>query len=512
MKTCWLWLMTALLAISGCSTNPVTGKQELNLVSEQWELQTGQQQYLPMRQSQGGDYVADPRVAAYVQEVGARLAAVSDRDLPYEFNVLNSSVPNAWALPGGKISINRGLLTALQSEAELAAVLGHEIVHAAAKHGAQGMQRGLLLQGAVLGATIATQGEDYANLAQMGAGLGAQLISTRYGRDAERESDVYGIRYMVRAGYDPQGAVDLQKTFVKMAEGQRQDWISGLFASHPASQERLQNNAELAAQLGKGGILGRERYQQMMAHLNRTAPAYDAYDQAQKALSEGKSKEARALIGKAISIEPKEGHFYSLLGDIDFQNKSYATARRQYDKAISLNEAFFYYYLRRGLSHEQLNNDQQARADLERSTQLLPTANAYNALGNLARKAGDLTAAKEYYSAVARHSSPAGEAALASLVAIDLADNPERYLELKNVSDSLGRWIIQVSNPTPRAVSGLVLEIEYPAGNGELRRVRQRLQGVLAAGQTQRLSTGVIISPQQIRRYSSRIVEASLAP
>jgi len=131
-------LVGAAFVLSGCATNPVTGKKELSFVGEDWELQVGAQQYSPGRQSQGGDYAADPRVVAYVNKVGQRLAAVSDRQLPYEFKVINSDVPNAWALPGGKIAINRGLLVKMKSEAELAAVLGHEIVHAAAKHGAKG--------------------------------------------------------------------------------------------------------------------------------------------------------------------------------------------------------------------------------------------------------------------------------------------------------------------------------------------------------------------------------------
>ena len=174
-----LALPTFLLAavLSGCATNPVTGKSEISLVSESWELKTGAQNYLPARQSQGGDYVADPQVQAYVQEVGNKLAAVSDRDLPYEFAVINNSVPNAWAMPGGKIAINRGLLTELGSEAELAAVLGHEIVHAAAKHSAQAVQRGVMLQAAVLATGIATKDSDYGQVAALGAGAGAEEVA-----------------------------------------------------------------------------------------------------------------------------------------------------------------------------------------------------------------------------------------------------------------------------------------------------------------------------------------------
>ena len=111
---------------------------------------------MPARQSQGGDYVADPRVQDYVQEIGNKIGKVSDRQLPYEFHVINNSTPNAWALPGGKISINRGPLTELGREAELAAALGHEVVHAAAKHSAQAIQRGTLLQARMLAAGIAT--------------------------------------------------------------------------------------------------------------------------------------------------------------------------------------------------------------------------------------------------------------------------------------------------------------------------------------------------------------------
>ena len=149
-----------LLTLGGCSTNPVTGKSELALVSKQSEIAIGIEQYLPAQQSQGGLYQVDTDLTAYVQQVGDRLAAVSDTELPYEFVVLNNSSPNAWALPGGKIAINRGLLVTLDSEAELAAVLGHEIVHAAARHGAKSMERNMLLQGVVLATAISTSGSE----------------------------------------------------------------------------------------------------------------------------------------------------------------------------------------------------------------------------------------------------------------------------------------------------------------------------------------------------------------
>lgn len=133
-------------SLTGCSVNPVTGEKQLSLIPESQELAMGAEQYIPTQQTQGGRFYVDPELTLYVQQVGQKLARVSDRpDLPFEFVVLNSSVPNAWALPGGKIAINRGLLAKLEDEAQLASVLGHEIVHAAARHSVQRMQQAQLI-------------------------------------------------------------------------------------------------------------------------------------------------------------------------------------------------------------------------------------------------------------------------------------------------------------------------------------------------------------------------------
>ncbi|MDY6948508.1 MAG: M48 family metalloprotease, partial [Pseudomonadota bacterium] len=123
-----LYLPLVALALGACGVNPVTGKKEIQFISEAQEIKIGEQNYAPTQQSEGGDFDVLPDLTAYVNEVGQKLAKVADRQLPYEFVVLNNPVPNAWALPGGKIAINVGLLSELKNEAELAAVLGHEIV------------------------------------------------------------------------------------------------------------------------------------------------------------------------------------------------------------------------------------------------------------------------------------------------------------------------------------------------------------------------------------------------
>ena len=506
-----LFLLAAVALIAGCAVNPVTGRNELSLVSEQQELAIGAQQYAPARQSQGGDYAVDRELSLYVSQVGQRLVAVSDRKLPYEFKVLNNSAPNAWALPGGKISINRGLLTELKSEAELAAVLGHEIVHAAAKHGVRSMSKGMLLQAGVMGAAVVTQGTDYANLAQMGAGIGAQLITQKYGRDAERESDLYGMQYMARAGYDPQGAVDLQRTFVKLSENKQQDWINGLFASHPPSPERLQNNIELLTRLPKEGDMGVERFRTRTAHLIRTKSAYEAYDKGREALTKGDLTTASRLAKQAISLEPKEGNFYGLMGDVEQKNQRHKPALLQYDKATRLNPNFFYYYLQRGKLKEQMNLATQAQSDLERSVELLPTADAYNSLGNLAKSAGRLDDAKAYYAKVANNQSGLGKQAYSALVDLDLSDNPAKYIQVKVGQDTQGRIVAQISNPTPRDIDQIALIVQYQ--DTTTQQLKRDLTGVVAAGEQQLFDLGLTgkLTPEQIKTLQAGITGAQVA-
>jgi predicted Zn-dependent protease len=476
-------LLVASLALSACAVNPVTGKSEFSLVSEAQEIQIGEENYAFMQQSGGGAYDVDPELTAYVQGVGGKLVAVSDRDLPYEFVVLNSSVPNAWALPGGKMAINRGLLTEMSSEAELAAVLGHEIVHAAARHSARQMSRGMLLQVAVVGTAIATSNTGYSDLAIGGASVGAQLISQTYGRSAELESDYYGMQYMSRAGYDPQGAVELQKTFVRLSEGREADWLSGLFASHPPSQERVNANIRTAAALPAGGEVGRERFQAAMQKTMDTKPAYDAYDEGRKALAGEDYETALRKAEEAIGLFPDEAHFYGLRGDVRYMEEEYEMAVQNYDVALRRRENFFQYHLQRGLAKEKLGDDLSAINDLERSNELFPTAVATYSLGNLEAKRGNQEKAIEYYEAVAGSQGEIADAARAALVRLDLEDNPGKYLQVGCYPDSSANLVIVVANSTPVAVRDIRFLIQYRDDAGLTRSREDVIRGPIPAGQ-----------------------------
>jgi len=513
----WFYLLLPVLLfntfLTGCSTNPVTGKSELSLVSTEQEIAIGSQQYSPTRQTQGGDYVADPSIQKYVASIGNKLAAVSDRKLPYEFRVINDSTPNAWALPGGKIAINRGLLTELKSEGELAAVLGHEIVHAAARHSAHGLQRGILLQGALIASSIALSDNEYRNLALAGAQIGAGMVNQKYGRDAEREADYYGMKYMSKAGYDPAKAIDLQKTFVRLNKERKSNWLTGLFASHPPSQERVDNNAKTLAELGfPKGDIGQQRYQKKIARLIKTKPAYKAYDDSKKALKDKQYPKALRLVNKAIRIEPKEALFHGLKGEIRSGQGDDAKAKTNFDRAIALNPGYFKYYLTRGFVNRDLGKYKQAANDFNKSNDLLPTTEGQYGLGWLAMKQGRNKDAINYFRKAANNKTDVGKTASLYLAKLDLPGNPGRYIKTGLALDKKGYMQVVVRNDSSVTVSGVRVIVGRRSGFGMREDAAFRLRRALRPGQ--RISVQTDLGPlnaKQAGQFAAAVTDARVS-
>ncbi|WP_105102531.1 M48 family metalloprotease [Microbulbifer pacificus] len=404
--------------ITGCAVNPVTGKKELSLMSQSQEVALGAEQYPKAQQTQGGEYLIDPALQSYVSRVGQKLAKVSDQpQLPYEFVVLNNSVPNAWALPGGKIAVNRGLLVLLEDEAELAAVLGHEIVHAAARHSAAAMSQQQILGAgiAILGAT--TQNTGYGDLISLGSQFGGSAYIAKYGRDNELESDQYGMKYMAAAGYDPQGAVRLQQKFVELSKGRQSSALDALFASHPPSQSRVNANVEHAKKL-PAGTANRAQYQKAIAQLRKDAAAYKSYDDAVAAVQKKEYDRALTLTRQAQKQQPKEASFYALEGDLLAQKKQYQQALASYETAVQKNPSLFSNWLMRGMLNAQLKNYTAAERDLQRSTQYLDTAHAHYYLGQVYEQQGNTKNALSQYQIAAQDSGDIGTKAQARVQAL----------------------------------------------------------------------------------------------
>jgi predicted Zn-dependent protease len=249
-------LLVALIAgLAGCVRNPVTGKRQLSLVSEEQEIALGQQAKQEVAQSLG--VVKDPELEAYVTRIGKAIAVHSERPgLPWSFQVLDDPAVNAFALPGGPIFVTRGLLTHLSSEAQLAIVLGHEVGHVTAKHAVNLLSKQQLAQ-VGLGVGSILLPEDLRGLGQL-AQLGTGLLFLKYGRDAERQSDELAYRYALGQRYDVREMSTVFHTLGKAAGagGRLPEWLS----THPdpenriaAAQERVRGTPEaMTAELERG--------------------------------------------------------------------------------------------------------------------------------------------------------------------------------------------------------------------------------------------------------------------
>ncbi len=224
----------AILLAGSCATNPVTGKRELAFISESQEIAMGRDADKEVIASYG--LYPDDRLQQYMQELGARIAATTERPaLPWTFRVVDDASVNAFALPGGFIYVTRGIMTHMNSEAELASILGHEIGHVTARHSVNQMSKQQLAQiGLVAGMVLSPRVAQFGNLAQ--TGLGVLFLS--FSRSDESQSDQLGLKYMTAAGYDPRKMVDVFRMLEGVSQqaggGRLPQWLS----SHPNPENR----------------------------------------------------------------------------------------------------------------------------------------------------------------------------------------------------------------------------------------------------------------------------------
>ena len=252
------WMVLACGLAAGCAVNPVTGRRQLALISEAQEIQIGQQAAQEVSQQLG--LVEDQALQQYVQRVGAQLAAESERpSLPWQFRVVEDPTPNAFALPGGFIFLTRGMMDLMDSEAEMAAVLGHEIGHVTARHSVTQISRGQLAQlGLGVGSILfPSAARSFGGLAQ----TGMQLLFLRYGRDAERQADELGFRYALREGFEVREMDDIFATLMRIGEASGRSEIPSWLSSHPAEPERIRSAQARADTVTTTPLnVGREAY------------------------------------------------------------------------------------------------------------------------------------------------------------------------------------------------------------------------------------------------------------
>lgn len=417
-------LTVCLLFVSGCAVNPVTGRNELVVMSvtTEQEVALGQKSYIQALQKMGGVY-PDSELNRYVDRVGQRLARRSHRpELKYRFKIVNDSTPNAFALPGGHIAITRGLLVSMENEAQLAAVLAHEIGHVTARHSVQELQRSSLL-GTTVGLLGSLAGESgYGQLLNQVGGLTANLLSKRYSRDQEYEADRLSVDYLVNAGYSVQGAVELQDLFMrKLDSGSNSNWISGLFRTHPFSQERLIANRDyiVSRYSGNRGTYGLDRaiYAERMAPLLETREAYVLYDQAREAEGRKQYNIAIETYHKAMQKAPDHGLLLTALGMAYLRSEDLVPAKRYLIKAIQADPDYFQSRLGLGYIYLQSGRLKDAVKHLDASIKLLPTLQGTYLLADAEERSGNLDRAANLYEMVVQNDRDGnlGQAAAAKL-------------------------------------------------------------------------------------------------
>lgn len=240
--------IAVLLVLEGCSTNPATGENQFAaLMSPGQEASVGAQEHEKIMQQYGG-VVKDNALTSYVSRVGARVAANTERsDVTYQFFLLDTPVVNAFALPGGYVYVTRGILALAENEAQLAGVMAHEIGHVTARHSAERYSHGVVTS---LGAAILSAALDSKTAAQA-AGLGSQLYLSSYSRKQESQADELGIRYLHRAGYDPDAMMQFLANLERFSQFEAQQAGKNgnnysYFSTHPQTAERASQAGAIA--------------------------------------------------------------------------------------------------------------------------------------------------------------------------------------------------------------------------------------------------------------------------
>lgn len=235
-------VVIAVLVVSACARNPVTGKREINLMSTEQEIAIGKESHPSVVATMG--LYEDKNLQAFMNEKGKAMAKISHRpDLPYQFYIVDSPIVNAFAVPGGYVYFTRGILAHFNNEAEFAGVLGHEIGHITAKHAARSQKSQLLSTIALIGGAVLAPQVVGQNIEALQQGIG--LLSLKYSRDHESESDKLGVEYSSKIGYDARQMADFFGTLKRLSEKSGQA-IPQFMSTHPDPGNRYTRVHELA--------------------------------------------------------------------------------------------------------------------------------------------------------------------------------------------------------------------------------------------------------------------------
>lgn len=345
----WLTSMSAAGLLAGCAANPVTGKSQLMLISEDQEINIDKQ-HSPHQFSSDYGALQDRSLNNYINETGNNIAALSHRPhMPYSFRGVNATYINAYAFPGGSIAATRGILLALENEAQLAALLGHELGHVNARHTAEQMSKGVLTNAFVGGvaAFAGTKSSALGNLANKLGMVSAGALLASYSRDNEREADALGLKYMVQSDYNPTGFVGLMDMLRRMSK-YKPGAIELMFATHPMSDERYQTTVKAVHEQYRSAQslpLSRDRYMDHTEKIRAIKKAIAEMQKGESYMARGTYDKAEVHFNNALNQAPLDYAGLVMMAKCQLAQENYDSAKRFAAKAQKVypNEAQAYH-------------------------------------------------------------------------------------------------------------------------------------------------------------------------
>ncbi len=419
------------------------------------------------QQAYGGAYFLDPALSLYVNELAQKCVKHSlHPDNQCKVVIVNSSIPNVWSFPEGYVAITRGLLLELKNEDELVGVLCHEISHLQHSDGKENIQKIILNAGPV---NLDIQNNNYIPDFAVGPlGSGSGLLTLKYNVQAEVQADQAALSQMSQMGYSSKAILNLQRRVQTYQKVRNPNWMGGYIAKHPLSDYQITKCESCQNQYSDQQSYKTEEFEKHMFTLRAQTTLYGKLDQGYKALLNKDYEKAIEIANQGLAEGYNESHFYLLKAKAQKQIGNHVPALKTLNAAVAMNPYYFDNYLQRGLVKEQLDDWADACRDLERSLALLPTAEAYYALGEIDYSKERQAEAIEYFRKASISASPGGKKALQKLKNLGLPLSGIQTIDVSSSFTETGHLNLEVINKGCRPARSIVVDVEQVDPKGKL--------------------------------------------
>lgn len=341
-----------------------------SLISVEKEVELGKL-YTPSSFNKFEGVYPEEEVQNYIKNLGKKLAKEAERKVPYNFWVVNSNIVNAFALPGGPVIITRGLLLQLDKESQLAGVLAHEIGHINARHHIKILEKTLALNFLLqIGSLFLPQNLTGEVLLRLGE-VFATLLTLKFNRDQEREADRYGFLFAFKAGYSPQGMIEVFEKFKALEKERPPEWLS----THPLPETRIKEAKQYIKTFKvkeENLIYDTDNFQKIKKHLLSTKESYDYVERGKKLYYQKNLEQAEVYFKKALELYPKNTVSLVYLASINLQKNIPSQALEYISQAVKIDPQFFRAQLLAGITYFNLKDFKKALFHLKEAQNLIP--------------------------------------------------------------------------------------------------------------------------------------------